>query len=112
MVFDMGVLLGRLDGDVTLAREFLTLFMANVPESVDSMREAVRLKNYKLLRMNAHSIKSSARLFGAHDLAEASQLLEQAAAKADEGRVAELLANFLTVLDKFGVLLNEQGYLA
>lgn len=77
-VFNMEELLERTDGDKTLLKEMVGLFLETSPELLDSIDKAIRKGETEELRQSAHVLKSAAGSIGANRVFRAAYDLEQA----------------------------------
>jgi HPt (histidine-containing phosphotransfer) domain-containing protein len=84
-------LLDLVGGDTTGLQALIRSFLDESPRLVASMRTAVDEGDCELLRRGAHTLKSSARDFGASQLSALCQVLEATAKKGSLEGAAELL---------------------
>lgn len=99
----MDNLLETIGGDASMLCELIESYQAEAPSLTARFSEAVAEKDCKSIRLNAHTIKSSARDFGGTDLAELCQTIETAAAADD----LDTLLPLVTILEtKHEALLN------
>jgi HPt (histidine-containing phosphotransfer) domain-containing protein len=77
-------LLAVIGGDKTMLAELIDSFLSEAPRLFAGLHEALEQKDAAKLRMSAHTIKSSARDFGALTLNQLCQELE------DRGNAGEL----------------------
>jgi signal transduction histidine kinase/CheY-like chemotaxis protein/HPt (histidine-containing phosphotransfer) domain-containing protein len=90
-VFDRAILLERVGGDDEICAEILKTFLADVPERVKEMEEALARGDNEKLKRGAHTIKGSAGNVGAPVLQEAAGRLEAAVAAGELGSAREKL---------------------
>ncbi|MFP4501716.1 MAG: PAS domain S-box protein [Candidatus Hydrogenedentota bacterium] len=90
-IFDRDVLIGKLDGDAALCDELIGIFMADVPERLDSLRAALDDNDMETLRHQAHAIKAAAGNVGAVSLSEIAAAIEREAHVHDAGKLAVLV---------------------
>jgi len=64
------------DGDADLARQFVMLFIAELPALVENARHAAGLRDHDGLQRVAHSLRGSAATLGFMEVADAALLLE------------------------------------
>ena len=81
---DESVALSRVGGDVELLREVIGLFLDDYPQSIESIRDAVRRGDQTSVERHAHSLKGSVSTFGAQEVFEAALALEK------QGRTGDL----------------------
>jgi len=74
---DESVALGRVGGDMDLLKEVAELFLADYPNTLDQIRDAVAGGDASALERSAHSLKGSVSTFGAKRAFEAALALEQ-----------------------------------
>ena len=90
---DRASLLERVEGDKQLLAEMIQLFLADAPQLIDAMRNALLQGDMILLERSAHSMKGAAANMSAEVTASAALLLEQSAKKGDaESSKANLAA--------------------
>jgi PAS domain S-box-containing protein len=82
-IIDREELLARVDGDAALLQDIVSLFLADLPEALAAIREAVESKNAMSLAKLAHSLKGSASNFSAHAVTHALLRLETLAREGD-----------------------------
>jgi CheY-like chemotaxis protein len=73
----------RVDGDATLLQDIVTLFLADLPDTLTAIRGAVESKNAKSLAKLAHSLKGSVGNFSAYAVTRAVIQLETVAREGD-----------------------------
>jgi DNA-binding response OmpR family regulator len=76
-VFDKRGLLNTLGGDEGTMREVLTLFLADIPQQMNTLEEAIHLGNAETATRQAHTLKGAAANVGATLLRECAAELEQ-----------------------------------
>ncbi|NJN73396.1 MAG: Hpt domain-containing protein [Limnothrix sp. RL_2_0] len=59
--------------------DIVTSFLDDAPNLMQAISEGIETKNFELVERNAHTIKSSSRLFGAEQFAAQCQILEDSA---------------------------------
>ena len=82
-VFDEREVLALLSQDHTLMLELVSLFLLDSPRRMTEIRAALERKDWKSLRLAAHSLKASAQVLCGRRTASAALALEQAAAQHD-----------------------------
>ena len=70
-------------GDETLLADLVAMFPQQSQKQLDEMRSGIAAADGARLERGAHSLKSSARLFGANDLAAVALELEHSGRDAD-----------------------------
>jgi two-component system, sensor histidine kinase and response regulator len=71
------------DGDLDFARDLAASFLESAPRCLDDLRDALRAADPGRVAIEAHGLKGISRTIGAHELADACTLLEDAARRAD-----------------------------
>lgn len=100
-VFDWDALLYRLMGDEALAEEIVGDFLRQIPENLDSLKQALDKKDMVLIKREAHIIKGAAGNVGAVVLQEIAEKIETA------GDLAEAQIYFAEFNTQRMVLQNE-----
>jgi len=112
-VFDRPSLLERVGGDEEICAEILKTFLADVPERIREMEDALVRGDNETLKRGGHTIKGSAGNVGAPMLQEAAGRLEAAVAAGELGSAREKLDVISAEFEKFkkavGVLLSESS---
>ena len=76
-IWDRQALLGRVEGDEESAREIVEVFLEDIPQQIEGLRESIRgLDPGRMLRI-VHTIKGAAGSLGAEALAHAARRLEE-----------------------------------
>jgi signal transduction histidine kinase/DNA-binding response OmpR family regulator len=104
-VFDQEAGLARVEGDMELFEELITLFREDTPNQMQRLQQALQTNDLALLEQQAHTLKSTAANVGAEALREAALGVEQAARCRD---LAAARARYETLLQEFERL---QAYL-
>ena len=102
-VIDHASLLAGIDGDRRLLRELVRLFLADCPQRLAEIKEAVRRGDAEALRIAAHTLKGSVGNFAAQKAFTASQRLENIGREGDlanAGEACVTLESELTLLGK------------
>ncbi len=90
-----------LGGDAAFVSELIEQFVADTPDLVTAARAGLEAGDADEVRRAAHTLKSNAATFGAHELAERSRALEEAAkqrALDDGAALLEAMAGELDVV--------------
>ena len=80
---DRVALLSRMEGDRELLAEIIQVFLADAPQLVVAMRQALAQGDMHLLERSAHSLKGAAANLSALDTVKAASQLEQSAKNKD-----------------------------
>ncbi|MCY1126517.1 Hpt domain-containing protein [Frigidibacter sp. RF13] len=91
-------LLGVIGGDQDDLLELLNEFFVVAPDNLLKMERAAASGNLDTLRIASHSLKSNGRDFGAVDLANLCQRLEQAC---KSGAVSDAVGQVAAITDAF-----------
>lgn len=100
-VFDRSALLERVGGDNEICAEILKIFLADVPERIREMEDALVRGDNETLRRGGHTIKGSAGNVGAPMLQEAAGRLEAAVAAGELGSAREKLGVVVAEFERF-----------
>jgi CheY-like chemotaxis protein len=100
-VFDRSALLERVGGDSEICAEILKTFLADVPERIQEMEDALARGDNETLKRGGHTIKGSAGNVGAPMLQEAAGRLEAAVAAGELGSAREMLDVIAAEFEKF-----------
>jgi signal transduction histidine kinase/CheY-like chemotaxis protein/HPt (histidine-containing phosphotransfer) domain-containing protein len=92
-VFDQAALLARIEGDETLLRELVGLFLEDTPQRLDRIHEAFVNNDFKKLERAAHTLKGSVGNLCAYRAYEAAKRLERLAQIGDGLRIMDALAD-------------------
>ncbi len=95
-VLDKSAILDRVDGDMELLREIVSLFLDNFPVLVSEIREAIRSGDPERLQNAAHTLKGSVANFAAESAVTAALALENMGRNKD----MDLALYGLATLDK------------
>jgi PAS domain S-box-containing protein len=87
LAVDLATALDRMGGDVELLRELAGLFLAECPQRMAEIHQAILRRDASGLRASAHTLKGSVANFGAQAAAEAAGRLELAGREQDWGDV-------------------------
>jgi two-component system, sensor histidine kinase and response regulator len=112
-IFDRSALLARVDADVELRNELLTLFLADCPRLVSELGRAVAQRQASALASAAHTLKGALSAVAAHRAAEAAERLERLARGGDLADVdrahGELHAELSALLPELHAVVAEAG---
>jgi PAS domain S-box-containing protein len=104
---DRDAILVRLDGDETLLREIVDLFLQRCPELLADIRKGLAAGNALAVQHAAHSLKGAVSTFSRAHLFDMLQQLENAAAAADLENVACTLEALEAEIERFHPALAE-----
>jgi CheY-like chemotaxis protein/HPt (histidine-containing phosphotransfer) domain-containing protein len=97
-VFDRALMLSRLMGDETLAREVIALFLSDTPRLIQELKSCLEAGHAAGVQRHAHSIKGSSSNVGAEALRavafEAEKSAKDGDLKAARAHVAEVEKQF------------------
>ncbi|CAN5350426.1 hypothetical protein BH10PLA2_BH10PLA2_23230 [soil metagenome] len=94
-------ILSRLDGDETLLREIVDLFLARSPELVEQIHQALNARDCRAVCATAHSLKGSVSTFSRAEVFEMLQALEDSAAAGDLNKANEIFSDLQHELLRF-----------
>ena len=100
-VLDPGVVADAIGNDPQVVREFIALFLDDLPGEIDRLAEAVRQGQRCAMERHAHAIKGAAGDVGGYRLRQAAWQIEQAAR---EDRPADYPTMVRTLQDEFAEL--------
>lgn len=72
-------LIEMLGNDSEMLLDIVTSFLEDAPNLMQAINEGIETQNFELVELNAHTIKSSSRLFRAEQFASQCQNLEDSA---------------------------------
>lgn len=90
MHFDRQAALKRLGGDEEILKEIAALFVADSPEMLDQIRQAIETNDALRLEKAAHLMKGSVSNFGAEEVVQMTSHLEVLARKGDLARARQV----------------------
>lgn len=73
---DMAYLFEISDGDKTVIKELIEIFLVQIKEFKEEMPQAIKKKDFKHVKLLAHKFKSSLRTFGLKTIAEEMEKIE------------------------------------
>jgi HPt (histidine-containing phosphotransfer) domain-containing protein len=100
-VYDREAFLGRIGGNETLAQKILVKFADDVPKRMETIRSAMERQDVEEIRMQAHTIKGSARNVGADKLGYCAERLEKSSSSGDFVLMEELVATLQDGFEEF-----------
>lgn len=95
-VFDKADLMERLDGDMSLAVDLAELFVTDVREKLQGLRQAIEEKSGGEIEKEAHSLKGAASNISAEKVRHLAADIETAAGRND---MASVLALYSLLMD-------------
>jgi protein-histidine pros-kinase len=108
LVVDLEQTRGLLDGDEESLCSLISIFLTDYSKNVTKLEQAVRNQDMRTLCSVAHSMKSSAGVFGASIAAEAAQRVESAARKGETETAIAGVPGFLSELARVANYLRAQ----
>ena len=108
LVVDLEQTRGLLDGDEESLCSLISIFLTDYGKNVTKLEQAVRNQDMRTLCSVAHSMKSSAGVFGASIAAEAAQRVESAARKGETETAIAGVPGFLSELARVANYLRAQ----
>jgi len=104
---DRASVLERVEGDQELLTEMIHLFQEDAPTQLNTMREALRCGDMKLLERSAHSLKGAAGNLSAQAVTAAAGKLEKDAKNNDSEAAKKSLAEVELSMQRLQPALNE-----
>lgn len=101
LVFDRAAALDRVDGDLVLFRELLTIFAQDLPHQVNSIRQAVLDSSGVGLEAAAHCLKSALGNLGGIEAYTKAAFLEELGRSCFLSGAASALDDLLLAIDRF-----------
>jgi HPt (histidine-containing phosphotransfer) domain-containing protein len=92
--WDMAKTLERLDGDATLLREVIEIFLNQAPKHLSALRLAVEQGTAETVESVAHSLKGELGYLGQMEISKKAQEIEAMGRSHDIERAANLLPQF------------------
>jgi CheY-like chemotaxis protein/HPt (histidine-containing phosphotransfer) domain-containing protein len=92
-IFDQAALLARLEGDETLLRELVGLFLEDTPQRLDRIHDAFVNNDLKMLERATHTLKGSVGNLCAYRAYETAKRLERLAQIGDGLRITDALTD-------------------
>jgi signal transduction histidine kinase/CheY-like chemotaxis protein/HPt (histidine-containing phosphotransfer) domain-containing protein len=92
-IFDQAALLARLEGDETLLRELVELFLEDTPQRLDRIHDAFVNNDLKMLERATHTLKGSVGNLCAYRAYETAKRLERLAQIGDGLRITDALTD-------------------
>lgn len=108
LVVDLEQTRGLLDGDEESLHSLISIFLTDYSKNVTKVEQAVRAQDMRTLCSVAHSMKSSAGVFGAAGAAEVAQRVENAARKGETEVASAATPAFLSEFARVANYLRAQ----
>jgi two-component system, sensor histidine kinase and response regulator len=108
-VFDRSVALSHVDGDVELLREMAELFLADYPQQMAQIQQAIARDDSQALLRAAHSLKGVVGTFAARATYEAVQRLEMMGENGDLLRAREAYVSLAAEMSRLTGVLARLG---
>lgn len=90
-VFDKSSLLNRVLGDEDLVREVIEVFLSDIPNKINAMKQALDKREASQVRDQAHAVKGAAMNVSALALRETAFQMEQAGESEDMEKAISLM---------------------
>jgi len=97
-------------GDEKIIEVIVDSYLSDLPDMVQSLRNAIDGGNCKEILLYAHKIKGAALNLGARKLADKAEPIEQSGDDGDVQTAGELLGAMVTEFDKVIAFLSERGW--
>jgi HPt (histidine-containing phosphotransfer) domain-containing protein len=95
-------------GDPAVFREFLVIFLAELPKRLDALRRAVSADDATTVKRVAHTLRGSSAYLGAKEVVRLCQDLEARAAAREVAGAAPLLDALEAETDRVQALLRRE----
>lgn len=99
--FDSAAVLARVDGNVQLLRELVTIFVEDCPKWMTDIRAAIQQGDALALRYSAHQLRGSVSNFGTPAAYQSACQLEEAARAGDLSCAAEIYSSLDRAIRRF-----------
>lgn len=106
-VFDLGIGLETVGGDMGLFREMVDIYLSEYPDYLDGLDRAVHQKDVDNIRHYAHSLKGMLAIFGIPALVSLAQRIEISGQSNVEADYAELRRGLAWLKGELGRFRNE-----
>ncbi len=107
-VFDRIALMENLMGDVEMTTPILEAFLEDIPQRIQSLREALAAGDAAGVEYQAHAIKGAAAVVGGEALREVASVMEVAGRGGDVATAASQLPAFEARFDRLQDALNQE----
>lgn len=105
--FDKEALMERVDGDEELAKELLELYLEDVPDRINAIKQAQTSGDMKTITIEAHTIKGSSSNIGADDIKEAAFQVELAGKDENQETIPSLIQQLEEKFNTFQQFLSQ-----
>jgi two-component system, sensor histidine kinase and response regulator len=105
-VMNMDEFRNRTDGDTSLMRELIDLFVSEYPRQLEDVRRAVRSRNMTDLKSAAHALKGTVGNFSAEPSMNAAASLEEMGRRGDLDEATEYCGRLATELSRLHTTLT------
>jgi CheY-like chemotaxis protein len=105
-VMNMDEFRNRTDGDTSLMRELIDLFVSEYPRQLEDVRRAVRSRNVVDLKFAAHALKGTVGNFSAEPSMNAAASLEEMGRRGDLDDATECCGRLATELSRLHTTLS------
>jgi HPt (histidine-containing phosphotransfer) domain-containing protein len=107
---DVAAVLEQIGGDRALLVEMAEIFVAEYPDRMASLRDAVRSSRAADIEFAAHALRSAVQFFGAEPAAALAHELEARAREGDVAGSTALLARLDREMDRLLAFLADPGW--
>ncbi len=111
-IFDEAGLLGRLNGNDTLARNIARMFLDKAPDYISVIEKNLAERNLSAVRNQAHSLKGAAVTLGADRLAALAGELEKPEVLNGPDRADQAMRQLAAEFEFLVSALTERGWMA
>ncbi|MBF0229780.1 MAG: response regulator [Desulfamplus sp.] len=111
-IFDSAELLDRVMGDEELATSLVKIFLADTPNEIAKLQEAVEKKDIKEVAANAHKLKGAAAIIGSAALKQVAEDIEFSGRNGDIEKATALVPKLINIfkLLKQEIEISQKNY--
>ena len=104
--FNRSALLGRLGGDEELFKKVIAVFMKDIPDQLEELKQGLSHKDASLVERQAHRIKGASANVGAQALSDVAFETEMAGREGNLDRAAPLVGNLEQAFERLRAVLS------
>jgi HPt (histidine-containing phosphotransfer) domain-containing protein len=109
-LFNENDLMGRVYGDLEMARIIAGAFVMDMPEQMAALKAGLTAGDAAAVRLRAHTIKGSAANVGAESLRQKAYVVEKHAERGDLALAASLAPQIDVEFERLKQALTQKGY--
>lgn len=111
-MIELETALQRLDGDLALYQELLTLFLDDTPIQLETLEQGLEGGNVELVSRQAHSLKSASGSIGADVLCRTAASCEMISKSGNLAEARELFMKLSAEFEKFKSFVSSDEFLS